>query len=485
MDLSSKPLYGSFFWSFLEQGGAKFVQIIVQIVLARILAPEAFGLLAIMLVITSIMDSIAQSGFGMALIQKTDASDISYDTAFWLSMGIATLLYVALFVTAPYLASFYGMPALADSLRVLSLVVFFNSANSIQRSWMQKRMDFKGLFRISLIAVVCSGTIGIGAAFFGWGIWALVTQALAQSLFICVAMIFIVPWRPRFHFSKSEAAELYGYGWKICITGILNVFYIGVSELILGKACSAGELGFYSQGRKYPNAAIAVASNAMANVFFPAFADVKNDSARFRSRIERGLVLGTFAMAPISLLGAAIAEPAVAILLGEAWIPCVPIFALTCAANAIIMLQLVNLRAYMALGRSDLYMWLQVAKVALGVLVIGGTAFISHDVYATAWAAFFVGLICVIGIDMQPAARVHGYARSAQLYDVYPLLGAAAAAYIIAMCVTLFNQNYFIELLLQIVVYLVVYLAICKLFNFPALDEVMRLLGSFSGRGNK
>lgn len=483
--MSEGRISRSFFWSFLEQGGSKLVGMVVQIVLARLLTSEAFGLLAVLLVVTNVADSIAQSGFGMALIQKSDATDESYDTAFWLSMGIAAVLYVAIILLAPTLAAFYGMPDLADCLRVLSLVVFFNSANSIQRSWMQRRMDFKGLFRVSFAAMLVSGAIGIAAAAAGLGVWALVAQTLAQSAFTCLAMVFLVPWRPHARFSREQAAELYAFGWKVCITGILNVFYTGVSELILGKACSAGELGYYSQGRKYPNAGIGVATNAISNVLFPAFADVRDNDKRLHARIRKGLTVGTFVMAPLSMLCAAVAEPLVAILLGESWLPCVPIFALTCAGNAIAMLQIVNLRAYMALGRSDLYMKLQMVKVALGILVIGGAALFSHDIYVTAWATFAVGVFNYVVVDMTPAKRVHGYSRGGQLLDVAPVLVASVAAYAAAMAVDLLGLGYAGELLVQCVVYSAAFLALARLMRIPALGEVARLAGEFIGRRSR
>lgn len=470
----------SLFWSFLEQGSSKLVAIIVQVVLARLLMPEAFGLLALLLVVTTIADSIAQSGFGMALIQKTDTTDASYDTAFWMSMGIATVLYVIIFALAPVLADFYSMPRLAEALRVLSLTVFFNSANSIQRSYMQKRMNFKGLFRIGLVSVVCSGSIGIGAAIAGAGVWALVAQALSQSVLTCIAMAFIVPWRPHARFRRSEAAELYGFGWKICITGILNVFYTGISELILGKACSASELGFYSQGRKYPNSAIGVVTGAICNVLFPALSDVRDDKDKLCGRIRRCLALGTFVVAPTSLLFAAVAEPLVGILLGESWLPCFPIFALTCAGNAFSMFQLVNLRAYMALGRSDLYMWLQIAKVTLGVVVIGGAALITHDIYFTAWVTFIVGVLSIVVIDMAPAGSMHGYTRAAQLRDMAPTLAVAMLAYLAAMLVPLLGGGELFNLLLQSVVFIALYLIAARLLRIPAFDDARDRLRSFS-----
>lgn len=472
---SAAKKYNSFIWSFLEQIGSKAIQMVVQIILARLLSPEAFGVLAILLVVTQITDSIAQSGLGTALIQKSDADGNSYSTAWWLSLGLALLLYVVLFFGAPTFAAFYNMPELTMYLRVLGLIVFFNSANSIQRSFLQRTMNFKSIFAATTVAAFGSGVIGIAFALFGFGVWALVIQSLLQSVFICIVMWVRVSWKPSFIFKKTEAKALFGYGWKICVTGIFGVFYNGISELIIGRACSSGELGLYSQGRKYPHAAIGVMSNSIANVLFPMFSAIKSNAEALHAAIKRGLTLGTFIVAPISLLAAAAAEPIVALLLTEKWLDCVLVFQLTCISNSILMLQLVNLRAYMALGDSALYMRLQIIKVLGGGAIIWITAAVTHDIYATAWANFFVGIASILFVDMPPAKRLHGYSALQQLKDVLPIFLLSFAAFIAGLAVQLIGLSYVFELLCQCAVYTAVYLGGAKLFRFKELSEVTSL----------
>ena len=472
----------SFVWSFLEQGGSKAIQFVVQIILARLLSPEAFGVLAILLVVTQVADSIAQSGLGMALIQKSDATDRSYSTAWWLSLGLAAALYVAVFLGAPAIAAFYSMPDLVVYLRVLGLIVFFNSANSIQRSFLQKSLNFKSIFAATTVAALGSGVAGIAMAVLGFGVWALVAQSLLQSVFICIVMWVKVSWKPALVFEAGEAKSLFGYGWKICITGILNVFYSGISELVLGRACSAGELGLYSQGRKYPNAAIGVMTNSIANVLFPMFSAIKDDEAALHSAIKRGLTLGTFIVAPMSLLAAVVAEPVVALLLTEKWLSCVPIFQLTCVANAFLMLQLVNLRAYMALGDSALYMRLQIIKVLGGGAVIWATAAITHNIYATAVANFVVGISSILFVDLAPAKRLHGYSALRQVRDVLPVLALSVVASVAGLSVQLLALGYVAELLLQCVVFGAVFLAGAKALRFKELSEAASLVRGLAQR---
>ncbi|WP_277926960.1 lipopolysaccharide biosynthesis protein [Adlercreutzia faecimuris] len=462
----------SFAWSFLEQGGSKAVLMIVQIVLARILSPEAFGVLAIVLVVTSIADSIAQSGLGMALVQKTDADDRSYSTAWWISLVLAAVLYVIIFASAPFVASLYRIPDLEGYLRVLGIVVFFNSAISIQRSHLQRSLNFKPIFKSTTIAALASGVVGIVLAFLGFGVWALVVQSLLQSVVTSLVMRFQLRWKPRLFFSGREAWELFGYGWKICVTGILNVLYSGVSELVIGRACSASDLGLYSQGRKYPLAAIGVISNSIANVLFPTFSLVKNEKEVLRERLKQSLAVGSFMVAPLSLLFAALAEPLVAILLTEKWLPCVPIFQLTCLSNSVLMFQLVNLRAYMALGNSALYLKLQIIKVLGGGGAIWATAVISHDIYATAIATFVVGILSVLVVDMAPARRILGYGALDQIRDQMPIFLLAIIAFSAAFFTSCLQIPYVAELLLQSLVFGVVFLGGAKLLHFKELDQV-------------
>ena len=480
---NGSAISNSFIWSFLEQGGSKAIQLIVQIILARLLSPEAFGVLAILLVITQISDSIAQSGLGMALIQKGDANNRSYSTAWWLSLGLATALYIVVFLSAPGISVFYSMPDLVVYLRVLGLIVFFNSANSIQRSFLQRNLNFKSIFTATTLAAIASGFTGIAMALFGFGVWALVAQSLLQSVFICVVMWTKVSWKPTFVFEAGEAKSLFGYGWKICITGILNVFYSGISELIIGRACSAGELGLYSQGRKYPQAAIGVMSNSIANVLFPMFSAIKNDAVELRKSIRRGLKLGTFVVAPMSLLAAVIAEPLVTLLLTEKWLACVPIFQLTCISNALLMLQLVNLRAYMALGDSGLYMRLQIIKVLGGGAAIWVTALLTKDIYATAWANFVVGICSILFVDAMPAERLHGYSALSQMKDIIPTFALTCVAAGMGLAVRFLGLSTVPELLVQCVVFIFVYLGGAKLLRFEEIAEAASLArGIVAGR---
>lgn len=472
----------AFIWSFMEQGAAKFVTLLVQIVLARLLSPEAFGILAIVLVVTNVADSIAQSGLGSALIQNDRTDDGSYSTAFWMSMVVAGLLFLFIQLGAPLAEAFYGMNGLALYLRVLSVIVLLNAANSIQRSYLQRTLDFRSLFLSSFAAELLSGVIGIGAAFLGLGVWALIIQSISQSAFICIAMASHVPWRPAFIFRKNEAIELFSFGWKIAFTGILNVLYTGISELIVGKACSAEGLGYYSQGRKYPMAVINVVMNSIQNVMFPLLSEKKGDPVAFRTAAHKALILGSFIIMPLTLFCTAAAEPLVVIFLTEKWLPCVPIFQMVCVSHFFLVFTLVNLRAYMALGKSGLYLRLQLIKVIFGSVAICGTAVMTKDIYCTAFATCVVTLINTVFVDGFPAGRVYGYPFLRQLLDLFPCCLVSLGAFVVALVLTRVVANTYLLLFVQIISFWVLYFGLAYLLKIPGVFELKGIVTSLHHR---
>lgn len=410
------------FWSFLEQCGVKVINLAVQIVLARLLAPKAFGVLAILLVVINVADAVAQSGMGSALVQRSDVNADSYTTAFWLSEAVAAAMYIVIFFAASTISAFYGMPDLVKYLRVMGLVLITNSANSIQRAYLQKNMDFKTLFRTNTFAALGSGAVGVACAIVGLGVWALVLQTMSLSIFACLALLKYVPWKPTLSFRRDQARSLFSYGWAMAATGIINVIYSGISELILGRTVSSGQLGLYSQGRKWPTAAISAGSNAIQNVMFPALAERKDNPEEFRHAMRRALVVGTYVMAPLSMCIAAMGEPLVLLLLGDKWHACVPVFQATCVANFPMMLMLVNLRAYMALGDSRLYFRINIIKIAIGTIAIGGTALATGDIYAVAYVTAAYTVLTVFFVDMVPAKRKTGLGWTEQMRLVLPTL---------------------------------------------------------------
>lgn len=480
MVVNSKTLSASLFWSFLEQGGSSIVSLVVQIILARLLLPDVFGVMAILLVFVNLINTLAQSGFGSALVQKKDATRISFSTAFWLSMALSLILYIITFIVSPFLAEIYSMPELTTYLRVLGLLVFLDSFNSIQRSFLQKQLQFKALFRASFLALSVSACIAILMALKGFGIWALIAQTLTQAIAACIILLIQVPWKPSLDFKLRDAKALFDYGSKICLTGVLNTFYTGLSELVIGKTNSPTELGFYSQGRKWPNAAMGAANNALQNVLFPALSELQDNLTAFRSAIKRMLSSGFYLTCPICFLAAIISEPIIALLLGETWLPSTLIFQFSCLGYVLLMPQVVNLRAYMALGNSGLYLKLQIIKVVSGAFLFSLVAVLSKNIYIVSAVVLAHTVLSVLFVDMVPAKRVHGVGAIEQLAIILPTVLLSSVASAISFPIQFLNLGYLPQLLIQVIIFTAIYLAGSKVINHPGLSDCLSILSSFS-----
>ena len=479
MAITSKKLSLSFFWSFLEQGSSSLISLLVQIVLARVLAPDAFGIMAILLVVINLVSTISQSGLGSALIQKKDATETTFSTAFWLSLAISASLYCIIFFCSPLIEKAYSMPNLTIYLKILGLSVFFDSINSIQRSLLQKEMMFKSLFRANFLSILIGASVGIFMAFSGFGVWSLIFQTISQAIIACIILFVQLPWKPSFVFNLHESKELFGYGWKICFTGILNTLYTGLSELVIGKTNTVAELGYYSQGRKWPNAAMGAVNNALQNVLFPALSTLQNDVPAFQAAIRKMLLAGFYITAPICCLSAVVTEPLIAILLGESWLPCTLIFQFACIGYVFLMPQVVNLRAYMALGYAGLYLKLQIIKVVSGSILFCFVAFVSHNIYIVAAIVLLHTTCCVLFVDMHPAKKIHGIGTLEQLKIILPVLLLSIFCSCITSLIHLCSFDYLMELIFQVLTFSILYLAGSKLFKLPGYKECKTLLKQF------
>ena len=436
--------------------------------------------MAIMLVVLEVANALSQSGLGSALVQREEICPLVCDTALWASLGVSIIIYLVVYFTAPLIGTAYQMTLLPMYLRVLAIAVPLNAVNSVQRSMLQREMEFKLIFYANMAASIISGVIGVGLAFAGAGIWALIAQAITSALVACITMLAILPWKPSFQFDKLVAIELVSYGWNICTTAILNVIYTGVSELILGVTCSTADLGMYSQGRKWPNVGMSIATNAIQNVMFPAFSRLQNNREELKKTIRRAVGTGTWVLAGAGMLLFSCAEPLVLILLGDRWLGCVAVFRLTCMTCCFLMIQLVNLRAYMALGDSSLYFKLQVVKVVFSCIVIWPIAYVTADINATALSVLICGAICVFVVDLHPARRVHGVGAVEQIAIAMPAIIIALVSSGAASLLSLIHIPIGILLFVQAATFICGYLLLSRIFHVSGASDINRLIKRLS-----
>lgn len=480
-----KATISSLFWKLFEQGGMAVITLVVQIVMARLLTPAEFGVLAIMLVFVNVGNVMVQSGLNTAIIQSPDATERDYSTVFWMSLAISVVLYAAVFAAAPAIAAFYRMPGLVWPLRVLVLVLVVNAYNSIQEAIVARNLDFKKTFRATVTAALVSGAAGIGCALAGGGLWALVVQQLVQQVTKCLVLALQIPWKPRLSFEPDRARLLFGFGWKLLVSGVMDQAYQSLSDLIIGRIFTSSDLGFVSQGKKYPQALGAVLDGAIQPVMLSAVSRVQEDAATVKRLARRALKTSTFLIVPAMTLFALAATPIVRLVLGAKWLPAVPFLQAYCFIYAFLPIHTTNLQVINGVGRSDLFLRLEVAKKAVGLAIICFTSFVLRDLYA-----IVIGMMCssviAIFINAHPNKRTIGYSYGEQFRDIAPAFALSLAAAAIAWPVSLLGLADALTILLQLLVMVAAYALLAWLFHVEEMGYLMKTLKEATiGRSSK
>ncbi len=454
--------------------------------MARLLAPDEFGALAIMLVFINVGNVIVQSGLNTALVQAESIDDDDTSTVFWLSFGASILLYGIVFFASPLIAEFYGMEYIVWPLRALSLILLITALNSVQVALVQRELKLRKVFNATLVAVLISGAAGIAAAVIGAGLWALVLQQLLYQTINCIVLRLQIRWRPSLVFSRSKARKHFSFSWKLLASGLLEQGYQSLSDLIIGKQFSATSLGLVSQGKKYPQALGSMLDGAIQPVMLSAVSRVQSDVSQVKRLVRRALKTSTFLIVPSMTLFAVAAEPIVGLLLGEKWLPCVPFLQMYCFIYALFPIHTSNLQALNGMGRSDLFLKLELVKKAYGICFILFAAFVLKDVHLMVAMYMFSGVIATI-VNAHPNKRVIGYSYGEQLRDIAPAFALSAVAGGLALLCGSFVSNEVLRIVVDVAVMAVAYLGLARLLHLESLEYLLATLKEMLGsrRGSK
>lgn len=442
-------------------------------------------MLAIMLVFVNLGNVIVQSGLNTALVQVPDASDSDFSTVFWMSLSLSVVLYVGVFFAAPAIASFYAAEDLVWPLRALALILIVNAYNAVQIARVTRDLELKKMFCATIVSVAISSMLGISLAVAGLGIWALVAQQLSYQLANCAALAFRAKWRPRPIFLPARARVLFAFGWKLLVSGLLDTGYQSLSDLVIGKQFSSSQLGLVSQGKKYPQAVGSMLDGAIQPVMLSAVAHVQSDAARVKRLVRRALKTSTFLIVPAMAMFALVAEFVVALLLGEQWLPAVPFLQMYCFIYALLPIHTANLQALNGMGRSDLFLKLELVKKAYGLTILLLTAFAIRDTHAIVAGYMLSGVISTF-INARPSKCVFGYSYLEQIRDVAPAFLMAASSAAVAWPFGVLPLPSAVVAIAQCAVMGATYLALAKLFRVEAfsylVDTVRELAGSRRSR---
>lgn len=480
--MSSTNVITNFFWRFLERCGAQGVTFIVSIVLARLLDPTVYGTVALVTIFTTIMQVFVDSGMGNALIQKKDADDLDFSSVFYFNMAMCSILYLIMFFAAPFIASFYRMPELTAIVRVLSFVVVISGVKNVQQAYVSRHLMFKRFFFSTLGGTIGAAVIGIAMAYLGFGVWALVAQMLFNAAVDTTILWITVKWRPKKMFSFQRLKSLFSYGWKLLASSLIDTVYNDLRQLIIGKKYSSGDLAYYNQGKKFPQLIVTNINTSIDSVLLPTMSKAQDDMAAVRSMTRRAIKTSTFLMMPAMIGLAVCAEPLVQLILTEKWLPCVLFLRIFCITYAFYPIHTANLNAIKAMGRSDLFLKLEIIKKTVGIIAILITMWIS--VQAMAYS-FLVTTILNQIINSWPNKKLLNYSYLEQVKDMMPQillsLGMGAAIY----AVSFLHLSASLTLLIQIPLGVLVYWSGSKIFHVESYTYIIEMVKNFKKRKKK
>lgn len=469
---SAKTITTNFFWRFLERSGAQLVAFLVSIVLARLLDPAVYGEIALIMVFICIMQVFVDSGMGTALIQKKDADDLDFSSVFFFNIVVCLFLYGLMFLLAPFIAEFYHSPHLTPVIRVLSLTLVVSSMRNVQQAFVSKNLIFKKFFYATLGGTIGSAVVGIAMAYMGFGVWALVGQQLTNVTLGTIILWFIVQWRPRAMCSLQRIKQLFNYGWKILVAALLDTGYVQLRQLVIGRIYTAKDLAFYNQGHHFPHVIVANINTSIDSVLLPAMAVEQDDKERVREMTRKAINVSTYIMMPMMMGLAVCAEPLVRLVLTEKWLPCVPFLRIFCFTFAFWPVHTANLNAIKALGRSDLFLKLEIVKKVIGLMAVLITMNIS--VMAMAYSLFVTSILSQI-INSWPNKRLLNYNYFAQVKDMVPQILLSAFMGVSIYMVNYAGLNDFMTLAIQVPLGILIYLAFSKIFRVDSFKYIMNV----------
>lgn len=470
---SNKDVLSGFFWRFLERCGAQGVTFIVSIVLARLLDPSVYGTIALVTVFTIIMQVFVDSGMGNALIQKKNTDDLDFSSVFWFNMTMCSVLYLIMFVSAPFIASFYNKPELASVVRVLSLILIISGIKNVQQAYVSRNMLFKKFFFSTLGGTIGAAIVGITMAYLGYGVWALVVQMLFNATVDTTILWITVKWRPKKQFSLKRLKGLFSFGWKLLVSSLIDTVYNQVRQLIIGKMYSSSDLAQYNQGKKFPELIVTNINTSIDSVLLPTLSKAQDEPSAVKSMTRRAIKTSTYIMMPFMVGLAVCAEPLVSLILTDKWLPCVPFLRIFCFSFAFYPIHTANLNAMKALGRSDLFLKLEIIKKIIGIIAILSTMWIS--VMAMAYSLLVTSVLSQI-INSWPNKRLMNYSYLEQLKDMLPQIGLSVFMGAIVLGVQFIGLKAGLTLLIQIPLGIFIYISCSKLLHIDSFEYIVNIV---------
>ena len=468
-------------WKLIERFSVQVMRFVLQIILARILDPEHYGSLTLMVIFTTLANVFIQKGFSASLIQNKDVTREDYSSVFWISLGIAGVSYAVIFLCAPFISRFYRQPELVQPLRVLALLLFPGALNSVQQAKASREMNFRKVFLSNVGGVLVAGTVSIVLACMGFGLWALVIQSVLSVTVSCVLLRIVSDWQIRFVCNRQRVKVLFGFGWKLLLSELLDTLYQDLHSLVIGVRFDSGVLGFCNRGKQFPQFVVIAASSTVQSVMLPAMSRQQDDLRRLKEMMRSTVSLTAFLIFPVMLGLAGVAKPLIHVVLTPKWMEAVPYMQIYCLSMAFLPIQAGCLQGINAVGRSDLFLRIALVKTFTSLAALMTAVFLFASPLAIAGVTLVsMAVACIInGITCR---KIIGYSYFEQISDTLPALicaGVMLAAVLLAGNLAMPNG---LLLAVQVLLGGTVYVLACLIGRIPAFYRMLALAGSFIGK---
>lgn len=470
--LKGKALHGTL-WGAVERFSVQGVQFVVMIVMAKLLTPADYGLVGMLTVFITVSQSLVDSGFSQALIRKRDRTEIDNNTVFYFNIVVGLILYLVLYSCAPLIADFYNEPTLVPLTRVICFSVFINSFVVVQRALFSIKIDFKSQAKASLLAAVLSGVVGIFLAYDGAGVWAIVWQTLASFGLNAIFLWWMSSWRPKLMYSWVSFRELFGFGSKLALSGLLETIYNNLYQIVIGKVYSAGDLGAYTRAKHFAEFPSLNIMAILHRVTYPVLCTINDDDARLALTYRRLLRFSTFVIFPIMTCLAAIASPMVTIILNPQWAFAAVLLSILCFQMMWYPVHVINLNLLQVKGRSDLFLKLEVWKKIVSIVILVIT--IPMGLIAMCVGSVFASIIALV-INTHYTGKLIKVGFLSQMRDILPTLLNSLFCGGIAWIITIYIPNPYASLPLALLCAVVIYFVVAKLYKAEEIKELNNLI---------
>jgi O-antigen/teichoic acid export membrane protein len=474
-DLMQKTV-GGVFWTFMERICAQLVSFTVSMILARLMMPSEYGIVAIVTVFITILNVLITGGFSTSLVQKKDSDELDFNSVLFFGLSVGIIAYIMIYFAAPYMHNYFPYDNITAVMRVMGLQIIIASVKSVYTALLTKRMQFKKFFWSASVGTVISAVISIIMAYKGFGVWALVAQYLLNHTMDTICIAIPSGWIPKFQISFKRLKGLISYGWKVLVSTLIDSAYNNIRSIIIGAKYSAADLAYYNRGKQIPDLVTNNVNISVITAIFPALAEQQDKREEVRYITRMAMKMSSYVVMPLMFGLVIVAEPCVKTLLTDKWLPCVPLLRILCFDAALMPLESIAIQAILAIGRSDVNIKLNIIKKSLGLLII----FISSQISVTAmaYAGIVIGVLCLI-INAFPNKKFFDYSLKEQIVDIFPYVAMSFIMGFSIWFIKFLKLSPMIQMTLQVATGAAIYILISIIFKVECYYKLLGILKGY------